>query len=257
MPGPTRIAALLLAAVVLACSPPAGKPPEVKLETDDQKVIYGLGVLLAQRLESFGLNESELVIFEDGLRDGVLGRPKKVDIATLDAQLQAFASARRAAAADAERKASASYLEQAAAEPGATKAPAGYVLRTLTEGTGASPGATDTVTVHYHGTLRDGTVFDSSVERGTPASFPLDRVIPCWTQALQQMKVGGKYKLTCPSEIAYGDRGSMPNIKPGATLTFEVELLDVKPTADAGPHGMTAPAPEAAPAPKVAPAPKK
>ncbi len=244
-----RSFAALVVLFALACSPSGQKAPEVKLDTDESKVIYGLGVLLAQRLESFSLTEAELAIFEDGLRDGVLGREKKVDVSTLDAQLQAFAASRRVAAADSEKKASAAYLEQMAGEPGATKAESGYVIRTLTEGTGASPAATDTVTVHYHGTLRDGSVFDSSVQRGSPASFPLDRVIPCWTQSLQKMKVGGKYKLTCPSDIAYGDRGSMPNIKPGATLTFEVELLDVKPGDAAGPHGMATPppAPEAAP----------
>jgi FKBP-type peptidyl-prolyl cis-trans isomerase len=242
-----RSSAALLVLIALACSPPAQQPAaqEVKLETDDQKVIYGLGVLLAQRLESFNLSEAELAIFEDGLRDGVLGREKKVDPATLDAQLQAFANTRRLAAAETEKKASSAFLDQAAAEPGATKAESGYVLRTLTEGTGKSPGPTDMVSVHYHGTLRDGTVFDSSVERGTPATFPLDRVIPCWTQALQVMKVGGKYKLTCPAEIAYGDRGSLPNIKPGATLTFEVELLDVQPpAASANPHGEATPPPQ-------------
>jgi FKBP-type peptidyl-prolyl cis-trans isomerase FkpA/FKBP-type peptidyl-prolyl cis-trans isomerase FklB len=237
-----RSTAALVVLFALACSPPAAqKAPEVKLDSDESKVIYGLGVLLAQRLEAFSLTEAELSIFEDGLRDGVLGRDKKVDVTTLDAQLQAFANARRTAGADAEKKASAAYLEQMAGEPGATKGASGYVIRTLTEGTGASPAQTDTVSVHYHGTLRDGKVFDSSVERGAPASFPLDRVIPCWTQALQAMKVGGKYKLTCPSDIAYGDRGSMPNIKPGATLTFEVELLDVKPTEATSPHGMPTP----------------
>jgi FKBP-type peptidyl-prolyl cis-trans isomerase FkpA/FKBP-type peptidyl-prolyl cis-trans isomerase FklB len=246
MPHARRLLATL-ALIALACSPPSQPAAQVKLDTDESKVIYGLGVLLAQRLESFNLSESELAIFEDGLRDGVLNREKKVDITTLDAQLQAFANTRRVAAAEAEKKASAEYLTQLAAEPGATKAETGYVIRTLTEGTGKSPGPTDMVSVHYHGTRRDGTVFDSSVERGTPASFPLDRVIPCWTQALQTMKVGGKYKLTCPSDIAYGDRGSLPNIKPGATLTFEVELLEIQaPGAGVNPHS----APESAAPPK-------
>ena len=82
--------------------------------------------------------------------------------------------------------------------------------------------------MHYHGTLRDGTVFDSSVERGTPATFPLNRVVPCWTEGLQKIKVGGKAKLVCPSSIAYGDRGAPPKIKPGAPLVFEVELIGIE-----------------------------
>jgi len=94
-------------------------------------------------------------------------------------------------------------------------------------GEGASPKATDTVKVHYQGALTNGTVFDSSIQRGTPASFPLNQVVKCWTEGLQLMKVGGKAKLVCPSEIAYGDRGAPPTIPPGATLTFEVELLEI------------------------------
>jgi FKBP-type peptidyl-prolyl cis-trans isomerase FkpA len=94
-------------------------------------------------------------------------------------------------------------------------------------GTGASPKATDTVNVHYHGTLRDGTVFDSSVERGEPISFPLNGVIACWTEGLQKMKVGGKAKLVCPSDTAYGDAGQGP-IPGGAALVFEVELLGIE-----------------------------
>jgi len=97
----------------------------------------------------------------------------------------------------------------------------------LKPATGASPKATDTVKVHYQGTLTNGTIFDSSVQRGEPATFPLNQVIPCWTEGLQLMKVGGKGKLVCPSDIAYGDRGRPPKIPPGATLTFEVELLDI------------------------------
>ncbi len=93
-------------------------------------------------------------------------------------------------------------------------------------GSGASPGPTDTVVVHYHGTFPDGRVFDSSVQRGEPARFPLNRVIPCWTEGLQKMRVGGKAKLVCPPEIAYGARGSGP-IPPNATLHFEVELIDI------------------------------
>ena len=104
----------------------------------------------------------------------------------------------------------------------------GLILEKLAEGDGVSPAATDTVVVHYHGTFPDGRVFDSSVDRGLPATFPLDRVIACWTEGVQKMKVGGKARLTCPPAIAYGPNGAPPTIPPNATLHFEVELLDIR-----------------------------
>lgn len=113
-----------------------------------------------------------------------------------------------------------------AAAGGSETLPSGVVVTQITQGTGASPTAADTVTVNYRGTLADGTEFDSSYKRGTPASFPLGGVVPCWTQGLQKMKVGGKVKLTCPPATAYGDRGVGP-IPPNSTLTFEVELLKI------------------------------
>jgi FKBP-type peptidyl-prolyl cis-trans isomerase FkpA len=121
----------------------------------------------------------------------------------------------------------ASYLDKAAAEPGATRTASGLVYREMKAGTGASPKATDMVKVHYRGTLIDGTEFDSSYKRNEPATFPLNQVIPCWTEGVQRMKVGGKSQLVCPSSIAYGDRGSPPVIPGGATLIFEVELLGI------------------------------
>ncbi len=118
-------------------------------------------------------------------------------------------------------------LAAAAAEPGAVRSESGLVYRSLKDGSGASPVAIDVVRVHYRGTLMDGTEFDSSYKRGTPASFPLTRVIKCWTEGVQKMKVGGKAQLTCPPSIAYGDRGAGGVIPPGATLRFEVELLSI------------------------------
>jgi FKBP-type peptidyl-prolyl cis-trans isomerase FkpA len=116
----------------------------------------------------------------------------------------------------------------AAAEAGATVTASGLVFRSLKDGTGAMPAATDTVRVHYRGTLADGSEFDSSHKRGQPAEFPLNRVIPCWTEGVQRIKVGGKAKLTCPAVIAYGARGTPGGpIPPNATLTFEVELLGI------------------------------
>jgi FKBP-type peptidyl-prolyl cis-trans isomerase FkpA len=123
--------------------------------------------------------------------------------------------------------ASSAYLERAASMPGAVKTASGLVYRELRAGTGASPKATDEVTVHYRGTSVDGAEFDSSYKRNEPAKFPLNQVIPCWTEGLQKMKVGGKSQLVCPSDIAYGDRGSPPAIPGGATLVFEVELLGI------------------------------
>jgi len=119
-------------------------------------------------------------------------------------------------------------LDAAAKEPGAVVTPSGLVFRSLKDGSGAAPGPADTVRVHYRGTFPDGREFDSSYKRGEPIEFALDRVIKCWTEGVQRMKVGGKAKLTCPSVIAYGERGAGGVIPPNATLLFEVELLGVK-----------------------------
>ena len=121
------------------------------------------------------------------------------------------------------------FLDRAATEPGAIRSSSGLVFRTLKPGDGPSPKATDRVKVHYHGTFTDGAVFDSSVERGQPATFPLDKVIPCWTEGVQKMHVGEKARLVCPPYIAYGDRGAPPNVPGGSTLVFEVELLAIEP----------------------------
>ncbi|HVG04316.1 MAG TPA: FKBP-type peptidyl-prolyl cis-trans isomerase [Burkholderiaceae bacterium] len=120
-------------------------------------------------------------------------------------------------------------IGKAAAEKGAVKTDSGMVYRTLTEGKGASPKATDTVQVHYKGTFPDGKEFDSSYKRGQPTEFPLNRVIKCWTEGVQMMKVGGKAKLTCPPSLAYGEKGAGGVIPPNATLEFEVELISIKP----------------------------
>ncbi len=119
-------------------------------------------------------------------------------------------------------------LARAAAEKDAVVSETGLVYRTLKEGTGASPAATDVVRVHYRGSFPDGKEFDSSYSRGQPTSFPLNRVIKCWTEGLQRMKVGGKAKLTCPAAIAYGERGARGAIPPNAILQFEVELLGIE-----------------------------
>jgi FKBP-type peptidyl-prolyl cis-trans isomerase FkpA len=132
-----------------------------------------------------------------------------------------------AAGAKAAQEKGQAFLDQAATEQGAVKTPSGMVFRSVQAGTGASPAASDTVKVHYRGTLVDGTEFDSSIKRGEPAEFQLTGVIPCWTEGVQKMKVGEKARLVCPPGLAYGERGSPPTIPGGSTLVFEVELLEV------------------------------
>jgi FKBP-type peptidyl-prolyl cis-trans isomerase FkpA len=218
----------------VACQKPAATDaakgsPAGELTTDDEKSIYTLGIALARNLEPFNLSEGELKTLEQGLNDGALHRSPKVDFETQAPKLQAFAKQRAAAGAAEEEKASESFLASAGGEAGAQKFDSGLVIKEITPGTGDSPKATDTVRVHYEGKLRDGTVFDSSIQRGTPFQVSLNRVIPCWTEGLQKMKVGGKAKLTCPAKIAYGDRGFPPKIKPGSALAFEVELIEIMP----------------------------
>ncbi len=198
-----------------------------ELANDEQKTLYALGVAISQNLATFALSESELEIVKSGLSDGVLKRPIKVEMQTFGPQIQQLAQARAGAVAEKEKAAGAAFVSKAAAEPGAKKTASGAIVKTLKEGSGAMPTAADKVKVHYQGTLIDGTVFDSSIKRGEPATFPLANVIKCWTEGLQQVKVGGKARLVCPADIAYGERGSPPTIKPGATLVFEVELLDI------------------------------
>ena len=195
--------------------------------TDDQKTLFALGLAISQSLGSFTLSEAELELVKSGLTDGVLKRQPKVDLQAFGPKIQQLQQSRSAAASEVEKKAGAAFLTKVAAEPGAKKTESGAILITIKEGKGANPKSTDTVKVHYHGTLIDGTVFDSSVKRGEPATFGLNQVIKCWTEGVQQIKVGGKSKLVCPSNLAYGDKGAPPVIKPGATLVFEVELLEI------------------------------
>jgi len=200
------------------------------LATDQDKTLYALGLAIANNLQNFNLTPAELEIVKAGISDSVLGKEKKVDLQTWGPKIQDLSRQRMEAVADKEKDASLAFLEQMSKEKGAERTPSGLIYIPVTEGAGASPKATDTVRVHYTGKLRDGTVFDSSVERGEPATFPLNSVIPCWTEGVQKMKVGGKSKLVCPADIAYGNRGQ-GQIKPGATLVFDVELLAVEPPA--------------------------
>ena len=227
-----KTATWILLALSLSLAVPA-LAADPKLDTDEQKTIYSIGLALAQSLQPYDLSPQELELVKAGLTDGLTpGAKPKVDLKEYRAKLQQLGQDRAKAAAEQEKKEAQGFLDKMAKEKGATKTDSGMIMIPIKEGSGQTPQATDTVKVHYHGTLRDGTVFDSSVERGTPATFPLNRVIPCWTEGLQKMKVGAKAKLICPSAIAYGDRGAPPKIKPGAPLVFEVELIGIEAKAD-------------------------
>ncbi|MGA8026472.1 MAG: FKBP-type peptidyl-prolyl cis-trans isomerase [Bryobacteraceae bacterium] len=206
---------------------PSGRKPAAApaLATDDQKTVYALGLSVYRSLSQFDLSPAELAIVKRALADAAAGKPA-VDMAERGPKIQPLARARSARVAERQKAASQAYVEKAAAETGAIKTDSGLVYRELVAGTGAAPKATDTVKVNYRGTLVDGTEFDSSYKRNEPAQFALNGVIPCWTEGLQKMKVGGKAILVCPSNLAYGDQGR-PSIPGGAALTFEIELLDI------------------------------
>ena len=197
------------------------------LANDEQKALYAIGAAISQSLGDLALSEAELEIVKSGISDGVMKRPLKVDPQAMAPKIQQLVQARSATVAEAQKKTGAAFLAKAAAESGASKTASGAIVSVMKEGSGPSPKASDTVKVHYQGTLIDGTVFDSSYQRGQPAEFALNQVIAGWTEGVAVMPVGAKYRFWIPASIAYGEKGTPPTIGPNATLVFDVELLDV------------------------------
>ena len=218
---------VVLMLITSACSKEA-VTADVALETEDQKTLYAIGMIISNQLQPFALSEEELGPIVQGIMDGISGLDAKVDMATYEARINEMLSERSAIVAAKEATVSESYLKQFDSDESIVKTESGALVKMVEEGTGDIPTASDTVMVHYEGSLIDGTVFDSSLQRGSPATFPLSGVIACWTEGLQKMKVGGKAQLICPADTAYGDRGMPPKIGPGATLIFEVNLLEIK-----------------------------
>ena len=203
------VGALCVAALLLAAAPNVFAKEKAEEKKEDN-VLYVLGVALSQGLGAFGLSDDDLDQVVDGLKDGVQGKTNHINPRDYMPQIQALQQEREATVAAAEKKKSADFLAAAKQEKGAKSHDSGLIMTTVTDGT-----------------LRNGTVFDSSVDRDSPATFPLNRVIPCWTEGVAMMKVGGKAKLVCPSDIAYGDAGRPPSIPGGAALVFDVELLEI------------------------------
>ena len=223
---------------------PAQDPKAAKAAkpTPDQNTLYALGVMASRNLNDLSLSPAQVAIMEKGMADTLAGKKSPIDMAVYEPKVQEFAKGRVTAAGDARKAKESGQVAQYATQKGAVKSDTGLIFISVKEGTGAQPKAIDKVKVNYEGKLMDGTVFDSSYKRGQPIEFPLNGVIPCWTEGVQKMKVGGEATLVCPPSIAYGERGAPGAIPPNAALVFKVELLGVTP-------GTPAPAP-AAPAGK-------
>jgi FKBP-type peptidyl-prolyl cis-trans isomerase len=207
----------------------AGAAKTAATDAEQDKTLYELGVLLSRNLETFQLSEAEFAHVKAGMTDGF---HKKADAAAAEAsmsQIQALQRSRAAALAQRERDQGQAYLDKAASAPGATKTTTGLLYVPIVVGSGPTPARSDRVKVNYEGRLTDGTVFDSSAQHGQAATLSVGGIIPCWTEALQLMKVGGKSRIVCPATLAYGDRGAPPRILPGATLEFDIELLSIEP----------------------------
>ena len=217
-------------------APKDAKPAPAAKVTPDQNTLYALGVLASKNLTDLSLSPAQVAMMEKGMADGIAGKKAPIDVTAYEPKVQEFAKGRVMAAAEARKTKEAGEAAAYEKKPGAVKTATGLIFIPVRAGTGASPAATDKVKVNYEGTLLNGTVFDSSYKRGQPIEFGLNQVIPCWTEGVQKMKVGGEATLVCPPAIAYGERGSPPTIPPNSTLVFRVELLGVTP-------GTPAPAP--------------
>jgi FKBP-type peptidyl-prolyl cis-trans isomerase FkpA len=199
-----------------------------RAKTEEEKTLYAVGLIMSRQLNVFNLTPAELEIVKQGFEDARSGRKTEVDIEAYRLKAQELAKARRKAQGEKLAAANLDFLERAAKEKGAQKSSSGLIYRSLSEGTGNSPGPSDTVKVNYRSSFPDGEEFDSSAARGKPLEAKMDDVMKCLKEGLPKMKTGGKAQLICPPELAYGEVGAGDLIPPGATLVFEVELLDVK-----------------------------
>ena len=195
--------------------------------TEEEKTLYAIGVYLSKQGEPFDFKPEEMVHVQKGFADGVAGNKPLVTIEDYIPKIQALQMARMQAASEKAAAEETAYVDKMVKESGGTKTASGMLIKHTQEGKGASPAATDEVSVNYAGRFTSGEEFDSSVKNGGPVTFPLNRVIPCWTEGLQAMKVGGKAQLVCPSGLAYGPNGKPPTIPGNSTLVFDVELLEI------------------------------
>ncbi|MBO9570983.1 MAG: FKBP-type peptidyl-prolyl cis-trans isomerase [Chitinophagaceae bacterium] len=213
-----------------AAKKPAAKPagtvqaPVMKNALDSFS--YALGLSMANFYKEQGIENINLTLVNKALNDVKAGKPK-FDEAQINNAIMSYMQTAKSAKAAGEKKLSQAFLDSTKQLPGVVTLPSGLQYKVITEGTGPKPGPSDKVKVHYHGKLRTGKVFDSSVERGQPIELSVNGVIPGWTEALQLMPVGSKWTLYIPSDLGYGDNGAGADIKPGSALVFDVELLEI------------------------------
>jgi FKBP-type peptidyl-prolyl cis-trans isomerase FkpA len=256
------LVALPVGAYAATAAAPAPKPAAAHAaatsaapKSDQDKLIFAVGQLLSRSVAAFDFNEHEKQVMQAGLASGLRDSKAAASADAYVPKIQALLAERSGKVMAKTKAAGKALRDKLAGEKNTITTASGIVVTTLKAGTGAAPKAADEVKVDYEGTLADGSIFDSSIKRGQPATFKLSEVVPCWTEALQLMKVGGNSRVACPSDLAYGDRGRPPSIPGGATLVFEVHLLDImKPAPPAATAAPPAPAMPTAPAAPAAPA---
>lgn len=228
------VMSFFLLALLVSAPLQAEEKGKVELKTDNQKLSYALGLDLGAYFKTLG-EDIDLSILQHGIKDSYTGNKPLMSAEDAAAIQQKFAQKQQEERLKQQvemitknRDAAEAFLKENGTKEGVKTTESGLQYLALTEGDGAMPKAEDVVEVHYRGTLIDGTEFDSSYSRNEPAVFPLNQVIPGWTEALQLMKVGSKYTIFLPPELAYGDRGAPPVIEPGSMLIFEVELLSIE-----------------------------
>jgi FKBP-type peptidyl-prolyl cis-trans isomerase FkpA len=222
----TIMASLLF---IASCKQGGGK---ADLSNDDQKVFYTIGYSMAERMKNLNLNDKELGALTAGIHDAVKAKNAQIKLEDYRPKVRTLFEGRMKKVAEKEKTSGTAYMAKFTKEAGVKVTPTKLAYKITKEGTGAYPKPTDVVEVHYHGTLINGEVFDSSKDRGKTVTFPLNQVIKGWTEGMQKVKEGGTIKLVIPSDLAYGDNGAPPKIPGGATLTFEVELVKIVKNAD-------------------------
>lgn len=224
-----RIASIV-ATAGLICAASAARAGEPQPMTEEEKAIYSLGAKMGQGIAFFEFTPREMEILKRALVEAARGQKPAIDLNEYpQTKIDALAKERSAAVMAREEARGKAYAAKAAKEEGALVLDNGLVLKTLRLGTGSAPGTSSRVTVHMRGTLVDGTEIDNTYARNKPLEFPLGpNVIPCWTEGIRRMKPGGKARVVCPATLAWGSRGRIPSVPPGATVVYELELLSAE-----------------------------